>query len=319
MNQQILDLIEMAIADGEVSEKERGVILRKAGSLGEDRDEVEMILESKLQQIRKQAEPTTEKAGNVIKCPSCNANIPSFTTKCEYCGHEFRNLSNNKTISDLAKKLEEIRRYIQDKPYNNVLNKHAKKVEIEDEITKLQSEVINNFSIPNTREDILELLHYISPKIKVGISSNEITSAWRNKFIEIIGRAKTAYKNDNQMLVELSNYEKQIQIPVYSKFFILPKKTKEFILYGFFIIAMFVFIFANSTKQENKDEKEKERLELLLNQINDAIESKNYDQAKILNSQIKWEGDDGNEKEKTKIWDEKRENLQKEIDKMKNK
>ena len=45
MHPEIENLISMAIADGDVTEKERAIILRKADLLSEDKDEVEMILE----------------------------------------------------------------------------------------------------------------------------------------------------------------------------------------------------------------------------------------------------------------------------------
>ena len=45
MNPEIEKLIDLAIADGEITDKERSVILKKAEKLGEDPDEVEMILD----------------------------------------------------------------------------------------------------------------------------------------------------------------------------------------------------------------------------------------------------------------------------------
>ena len=45
MHPEIENLINMAIADGDITEKERTIILRKADLLSEDKDEVEMILE----------------------------------------------------------------------------------------------------------------------------------------------------------------------------------------------------------------------------------------------------------------------------------
>lgn len=47
MNPEIEKLIEMALADGRVTDKEREIILRKAEKLGLDVDEVEMYLEGK--------------------------------------------------------------------------------------------------------------------------------------------------------------------------------------------------------------------------------------------------------------------------------
>lgn len=48
MHPEIEKLIEMALADGQVTEKEREIILRKAEKIGIDVDEVDMYLEGKL-------------------------------------------------------------------------------------------------------------------------------------------------------------------------------------------------------------------------------------------------------------------------------
>lgn len=48
MHPEIEKLIEMALADGQISDKEREIILRKAEKLGLDGDEVEMYLEGRL-------------------------------------------------------------------------------------------------------------------------------------------------------------------------------------------------------------------------------------------------------------------------------
>ena len=46
MNSEIEKLVQMSLVDGQVTDKEREIILRKAEKLGLDRDEVEMYLES---------------------------------------------------------------------------------------------------------------------------------------------------------------------------------------------------------------------------------------------------------------------------------
>jgi len=51
MHPEIENLINMALADGEVTEKERGIILRKAEALGLDIEEVEMTLDGRLHQL----------------------------------------------------------------------------------------------------------------------------------------------------------------------------------------------------------------------------------------------------------------------------
>ena len=47
-NEQIENLIEMALADGELTEKEKQVLFKKAEAQGIDLDEFEMVLDAKL-------------------------------------------------------------------------------------------------------------------------------------------------------------------------------------------------------------------------------------------------------------------------------
>ena len=47
-NEQLEKLIEMALMDGELTEKEKQILFKKAESFGVDLDEFEMVLEAKL-------------------------------------------------------------------------------------------------------------------------------------------------------------------------------------------------------------------------------------------------------------------------------
>ena len=53
MNPEIEKLIKLAVADGAITDKERTAILRKAEKLGEDKDEVELILDGELAVAKK--------------------------------------------------------------------------------------------------------------------------------------------------------------------------------------------------------------------------------------------------------------------------
>lgn len=48
MHPEIEKLIDLALADGQITEKERNVILKKAAELDVDADEVEMVLDGKI-------------------------------------------------------------------------------------------------------------------------------------------------------------------------------------------------------------------------------------------------------------------------------
>jgi len=92
MNPEIERLIDLALSDGEITDKERSVILKKSEKLGEDPDEVEMILDGRLHESKKLK--TKEKVGNIKVCPSCGSPVKSFISKCQDCGHEFRDIKS---------------------------------------------------------------------------------------------------------------------------------------------------------------------------------------------------------------------------------
>ena len=99
-NEQLEKLIEMALMDGELTEKEKQILFKKAESFGVDLDEFEMVLEAKLfdkkQSMKKEepavAAPKSDKFGDVRKCPACGAILQSFQIRCDECGHEFSNV-----------------------------------------------------------------------------------------------------------------------------------------------------------------------------------------------------------------------------------
>ena len=111
---ELEQLIEFALADGELTDKERTVLTRKAQEAGVDLDEFEMILDAKLHLAKKTStEPTpspkpNSKHGEVCKCPGCGATVSAFTTKCPECGFEFNNIGSIKSANNLFEKLQAI-------------------------------------------------------------------------------------------------------------------------------------------------------------------------------------------------------------------
>lgn len=118
-NEKIEALIRATLADGELTEKEKQVLFKKAEAEGIDLDEFEVVLESRLfekqEEMQKaraaeasKAAPKSDKLGDVRKCPGCGAIAETFATKCADCGTEFRNIGSNKNIIKFFEKLDEI-------------------------------------------------------------------------------------------------------------------------------------------------------------------------------------------------------------------
>ncbi len=206
-NEQIENLINIALADGELTEKEKQILFKKAEAAGIDLDEFEMVLESKIsekKQTVKSVAPSvatlkSDKFGDVRKCPSCAAILQSFQTKCDDCGHEFTNidavqssqklfdllqaatLRNSKALTDIEhqknQRLESLsQKHNSGSGLANMIGAKARgknqeeeredlireldhgRATIEKSIQKEKANIIKNFPVPNSKEDLLELL-----------------------------------------------------------------------------------------------------------------------------------------------------------------
>lgn len=244
MNEQLEKLIDLALADGILTDKERQVLQRKAQELGVDQDEFEMVLESKLYLAQKATAPpppptSTEpekqksnKEGDLRKCPSCGAPVQSFATKCPDCGHEFRNIESSNSVKNLVLKLEEAEEKARNTKSGGGLVGGLMKMidgetDLEKRIYNAKSNVISSYPIPNTKEDILEFLALsvaqvnsikIGAMIKLAGTSGtygyKITykNAWLSIANKVVMKARFSMKEDKKTLEEIEYYAKQLKI-----------------------------------------------------------------------------------------------------------
>ena len=212
-------LIDMALADGELTEKEKQVLFKKAEANGIDLDEFEMVLDARLFEKQKAmrapqpqtagAAPKSDKYGDVKKCPTCGAMIESFSTRCPDCGYEFRNVEAVSSITALFNKLESL----------DVQKGGGFFSAFKDEsITMKKAQVIKTFPIPNTKEDLLEFLTMAVPLGKKKSYFSEtgemkwLTNAWHEKCVQVIMKARFSMKDDPKTLAEIENYAKELKI-----------------------------------------------------------------------------------------------------------
>lgn len=98
------EIIEAALADGVITDKERAVLHKKAQMEGVDPDEVDVVIDGRLQQKYNEVEAAKQK---IRKCPSCGEMIPAMTAICPNCG-QVVDTSNpdNKALAKYMDKLE---------------------------------------------------------------------------------------------------------------------------------------------------------------------------------------------------------------------
>lgn len=147
-SQELNQIIEAALTDGVLTDQERAVIRKRALLEGIDPDEVDVMLDAKIQQMEQKA--AQEALSKVRKFPACGSIVANLQTKCPTCGHEFSNVQANKSIQKLADMINEF---------------NATEVVPEKREQRITS-MIKSFPIPTSKEDILEFLFMAVPNAK---------------------------------------------------------------------------------------------------------------------------------------------------------
>jgi len=252
-SERINMLIDMAIADGEITDQEKRVLFKNAQEEGIDLDEFEMVLNAKLfekqKELKQNATPIqsapqkSNKYGDIKKCPQCGHVINGVEGLCPECGYAFSNIDANIHVASLSARLKAISDECFAKDYSarskgsglfGAVHAFLGEEENDDdrranEINRRQAEVIKSFPVPTTKSDLFELMSTLWPIAKKGKSSNLMKSPYTNT------------KEDYEVLLQnayVSKYEEcliKVKVlfpndPVFSSFE-APKKKKLFGLF----------------------------------------------------------------------------------------
>lgn len=134
--------------------------------------------------------------GEIHKCPNCGDIIDAYETICEACGYEIRGRKAVSVVRELALKLEKT---------ND---------------RKAKEELIRNFYIPNTKEDIYEFFILATSNIKIGSSDSK---AWFAKLEQAYQKAQITLGNTNEFEYFKSLYAKAEKENKTNFFFTLAK------------------------------------------------------------------------------------------------
>ena len=217
-NEKLEELIDAALADGVLTEKEKQVLFKKAQEMGIDLDEFEMVLDSRMVKIKKSEEgkaqssaPKSNKLGDVKKCPACGAIVQSYLGSCPECGYAFENIGANSSTQDLARKCEAI---------SNDLNKAliGATEEAQKELVMHHPDTLANairtFSIPNTKADLFEFITYSQSLMMDRSTFRKVADAYLVKYREAITKAKLLFHNDptfQKLIEEQENVETEFR------------------------------------------------------------------------------------------------------------
>lgn len=289
MNQELEKYIDWAIADGEVDEKEKAVLIRKAKEVGIEEDELEMILKAKLHVINKsdkKAENNTTIAATK-ECPNCGAKNDVIFTNCIYCKTslphvDINALSNDTLVMNASQWIGNI---------DGINENRGLRIELE------SSTGANKFFGERDYK-------YISYGEVVGFAEKYL------RLLEIRGAHNETLKSTAEDLRQkfrenLSNVGK--------------KEKKWWLNYWTIVVIFLIVVITGGTigiRGEVNTAKERySKLDAIELKIENSIAEKNYEQALIQAEQLNWTWDLSNESNKktAEQYDLKKENYKKSI------
>lgn len=255
-SKELEEVIEAALADGVITDKERAVLHKKALLEGVDPDELDIVIDGRLSKMKREedwlkpAPPASEKRGNIVKCPNCGEPVPGGAAVCPVCGYEFRNVQAGNSIQKFSEGLEKIRakQSIKD-GFTSTFTGSANAV----------FSFISNYPIPNNSEDLLEFLTAIQPKAKKVGGKMQEEQAYFELYSNCINKAKMSFPNDKRFAPYYAYFEKESN----NKRRVKAASMGCLILFVIFALLGGLFYGLLSSENSDKEEINSQRTELV--------------------------------------------------------
>jgi hypothetical protein len=204
MKPELEKLVDMALADKVLTEKERQVLFKKAQEMGIDLDEFEVYLDGRLQiatqATQNSSAPKSEKLGEVRKCPGCGAIVPPLKTACVECGLELRNSGVSSAMSEFQERLQR-------------------------GDTKQQLDTIKTFAVPNNKEDMIEFLTMAIANAQQA-TDRKLQEAWLTKADNVIMKMRLLVNEKDPSVVSLATSLTEAKRSVRNQRFMSSNLTK---------------------------------------------------------------------------------------------
>lgn len=122
-------------------------------------------------------------SGEIHKCPSCGEVLDAFVVVCPTCGYELRGASTSNSVREFAAKIDGAQTDMQ------------------------RVNIIRNYPVPNTKEDIFEFMILASTNI-TGEQQKKVFDAWLVKFEQSYQKAQLVIKDSSDMARIKAIYDK---------------------------------------------------------------------------------------------------------------
>jgi hypothetical protein len=196
---QLEKLIDIALADGVLSEKSKQILFRKAESLGVDLDVFEMVLEARLQERQKTGIKAHEKSAPTIHnllIQLSNVGKKDNNQASSLIGTVVDGVMSGSVIGNIVGGIGGM-----------VAGGATKKKDMAE-----KKNIISNYPIPTSKNDILDFLSYAVPLAKKKGDffmnnrnseyemHNEFVPVWKTKCEQIITKVILSMKDDEELV-----------------------------------------------------------------------------------------------------------------------
>lgn len=232
-NPDLEALIDAALADGELTEKEKQILFKKAQTMGVDLDEFEMVLDARLVKQKKAEQektassaPKSNKLGDVKKCPACGAMVQSYQGVCPECGYAFENTDANSAVKELS----------------SLLQKEADTVKME--------KIIDSYPIPMDKASLLAFVTWLRPQSTD--TGNPLANAYYKKYAECVNKIKVSFANDKELSPFIAHFAEDEKKIKKQKIVNITLKNKWF-WGGVAMLVILLFIFKPAPMSKNPE------------------------------------------------------------------
>ena len=295
-SEQLEAIIDAALADGVLTDKEREVLYRRAAQEGVDADELDVVIEGRLAKVKQQIElsksvlpksSANEKKGNVVKCPNCGCPDVAGRAICPECGYAFTNIGVSSSIERFNKELSELNRSHEEKTkgssFWDVITVDKKR----DKQVANKMDFISKFPVPNSRADLLEFLQMIQPSAKAtgpkdgltgfdGMSNRkeDVSYAYWLLFANCINKAKASFQQDRDFAPFFEFYDEEVaKSKGIMAFYASHKQLVTSISLIFVMFLIFGPIMTCALKEDEKREQElKQEIPIIKPQVDQQYE-----------------------------------------------
>jgi hypothetical protein len=285
--QQFEALIQAAVTDGVVSEPERRILLARGQELGFGPEEVEIFIQSKIaeQSVRQQTVSDTKEL-----CPNCGKEREPYLLQC-LCKHWFTSARPNSTLEQIYRQLQIVDQPSQPdgRSFAGMFNAVSKS--FLGGAASAKSNVVTSIQIPNTKEDILEIVALAVSQAEMPINPQDPMTAvaqrnaWIAKGEQAIAKAKVLLKDDEDVQEFLDSSASRFKAA----------RTVKLPRHFFYVLLIFplcaAIVWFAATRQNDAEEAFQKVLDTTEKQIDSAISVKDYDRALVLVERLVWTHD----------------------------